>query len=552
MVTLQDVRAAQFRHARHYLEQLQAANEVYRSGGERVWQTLAQLQYDWDQIERGQSWAAQHRADASAARLCSEYPLVGSDVLPLQHPVGRRIAWLESALAAAIELDLSRTQCSHLCALGRAYWEAGEADRTQDYLQRALILAQETGDRVNLAEAHFQLGAIAEQQSDLATANHHIQTSLDHCTELKDQRGIARALLQFAAIHGYEANFAEAEHYAQRSLEQFRAVGDVAGEARALMRLGALAGNQRKNRLAEQYYAESYALYCRLNDLAGQGQTLRLMGVCATFEGNHAEARARFEQSLALFQRLGNQHSIGQAHMKLGDSASYSGDYDRAREHFQVALAIFQGLQARDDVAEGLISLSGTFEKLGQLDQAIRYALEARDVYRELGNQRWLAFTLSRLGQFASECGEFAQAEIHLTEGLAAAEASGDPWVTASVQFDWSKLERLRGAIGKARDHWCQAFELAIGIQSPPMLVEGIRYLVNILVAAEEYEFAYELAYFVAEHPTVIEGIRANVTAVLERLDAHLNGDVRQAAIARARSRDLDAYCALLRSECGF
>ena len=81
MVTLQEVQAAHYRHARHYLEQLRIANEVFQRGGERVWQSLDQLQHDWDQIERGQSWAAQHPDDTHAASLCSDYPLAGSDHL---------------------------------------------------------------------------------------------------------------------------------------------------------------------------------------------------------------------------------------------------------------------------------------------------------------------------------------------------------------------------------------------------------------------------------------------------------------------------------------
>jgi hypothetical protein len=37
----------------------------------------------------------------------------------------------------------------------------------------------------------------------------------------------------------------------------------------------------------------------------------------------------------------------------------------------------------------------------------------------------------------------------------------------------------------------------------------------------------------------------------MEQLDAQLSDDVRQAAMARAQSRDLDAYCELLQSKCG-
>jgi hypothetical protein len=167
-----------------------------------------------------------------------------------------------------------------------------------------------------------------------------------------------------------------------------------------------------------------------------------------------------------------------------------------------------------------------------------------------LGNQRMLAASLGLLGSWASERGEFDQAEAYFAEGLESAQAGGDPWITASVTFDWSKLQRLRGMYDKARTSWCQAFELTVGFHSPGMLLEGMEYLVNILVPTGELELAYELAYFVAEHPSAIESVKEKVRSVLVQLDEQLPEAVRQAAIARALSRNLDAHCSRLISEC--
>ena len=549
MVTLYDLREAQYRHARHYLEQLRVANELYRGGGDRVWKSLSQFQNDWEQIECGQSWVAQHRNNAIAANLCSEYPLAGSDVLQLRHTIAGRIEWLQAALNAAIEFDLLRPQCAHLCALGRACWEAGKVEQAKDYLERALALAEDIDDPANLAQAHYQLGDIAEKQSDLAAANHHTQTCLDLYTALNDRRGIASAMQQLARIHAFESNYTEAERSVQQSLEQFRAIGDHQGAASALTQLGVLAGNQQKIALAEQYYMESYDIYHKLGDLSGEGQTLRLLGVCATFQGNYPLARQRYKESLALYQRLGHQHSIGAVHRKLGENYQYSGEKEQALVHYKLALAIFRSLETANDVADTLLCMGNTMA-FGQIEQATQWMLEARNIYRELGNQRMLAASLGLLGSWASERGEFHQAGAYFTEGFAAAQVGGDPWITASITFDWSKLERLRGAFDKAREYWCQAFELAVGFHSPGMLLEGMEYLVNILVPTGELELAYELAFFVTEHPSAIESVKEKVTIVLAQLEEQLPEDVRQGAIARAQSNNLDTYCVLLLSKC--
>lgn len=167
------------------------------------------------------------------------------------------------------------------------------------------------------------------------------------------------------------------------------------------------------------------------------------------------------------------------------------------------------------------------------------------------GQSAHLGASLGLLGSWLSERGEFDRAEAYFAEGLESAQAGGDPWITASVTFDWSKLQRLRGMYDKARAYWYQAFELAVGFHSPGMLLEGMEYLVNILVPTGELELAYELAHFVADHPSTIEGVKETSGATLKRLDERLPEDKRQAAIVCAQSSNLDTYCTLLLSECG-
>lgn len=550
MVTMQDLREAHYRHARHYLEQLRIANQLYRSGGERVWKSLSQFQQDWDQIERSQSWAAQHVTDSLAAGLCSEYPLAGSDVLLLRHTVADRITWLQAALTASVELRLLRSQCALLCSLGQAHWEAGDVARAKDFLERAIALAEETNDPGNLALAHYHLGGIAEKQFDLATASDHTQTCLDLYTALNDQRGIASAMLQFVSIRLEESRYDEAEQYAQASLERFRAIGDHPGVAHTLARMGSLAAKQRHFELAAQHVEQSYEVYRDLGDPEGQGATLKLLGVIATVQGQFAEARQWYEESLALYQRLGHQHGIGLAHMNLGENDQYTGASEQALEHYGKALAIFRSLGTVDEVANTLFRMGNTVEKTGRIEQAIQWVSEACSMYQDLGNQSMLAASLSLLGMFSNERHALAQAEAYLTDGLAAADAAADPWATASVHFNWSELERLRGAFGKARDHWCLAFEQVMSFQSLPMALEGLRYLVSILVPSGQLELAYELAYFIAGHSSTLDGVKADAVTILNEIEAQLPGEVRQAATARAQACDLDTYCDRMLSEC--
>jgi hypothetical protein len=59
--------AARGRHAEHYRGVLEAANDLYRKGGEQVVSGLALFDRERRNIETGQAWAAEAAADDPAA-----------------------------------------------------------------------------------------------------------------------------------------------------------------------------------------------------------------------------------------------------------------------------------------------------------------------------------------------------------------------------------------------------------------------------------------------------------------------------------------------------
>ena len=79
---------ARRRHAEHFKAVLAAAGHLYLEGGEAVLRGLALFDLEWENIQGGQAWAADHaEKDDAAAQLCSDYPDAGAYVLSLrQHP----------------------------------------------------------------------------------------------------------------------------------------------------------------------------------------------------------------------------------------------------------------------------------------------------------------------------------------------------------------------------------------------------------------------------------------------------------------------------------
>lgn len=114
-----NLREAHFRHASHFEGTLRAANEIYERGGAGIAETIARFEADWENVRRGQEWAASRAdGDEQAAALCSDYPNAGMFLLRLRRHPREIIRWLEKA----VEADRQAGDRVYFANDGASYW----------------------------------------------------------------------------------------------------------------------------------------------------------------------------------------------------------------------------------------------------------------------------------------------------------------------------------------------------------------------------------------------------------------------------------------------
>ncbi|MET8977036.1 tetratricopeptide repeat protein [Streptomyces sp. NPDC004539] len=194
---------------------------------------------------------------------------------------------------------------------------ANAASRMDDHAegmvwaQRALDLAESSGDLLNLALTHISLSCLCGEHNDFPGF-------LDHSL---------RALGLFERL-GYPGKVAHA-------------LGHV-GEAHAMM------GHYGP---AEKYCLRALALARRHRNVAVEADTLHSLGYIAHHTGNHRVARHRYEQSLARFRDNGNRYDEATALEHLGGTYTALGETSEARATLRQALALYR-MQGRDTQAE--------------------------------------------------------------------------------------------------------------------------------------------------------------------------------------------------------
>ncbi|HUS45179.1 MAG TPA: tetratricopeptide repeat protein [Phycisphaerae bacterium] len=274
-----DRAAAEAHHAEHYKDVLAVAKDQYKQGHGKELEGLALFDGERENIEAGWQWAKSHAgADEAAARLCSAYPDAGVYVLTLRQHPHERIAWIESALAAARSLKDRAAEGRHLGNMGNAYTDLGETRRAIEHYEKHLEIAREIGDR----------------------------------------RGEGADLGNLGNAYAVLGETCRAIEYYEKQLAITREIGDRHGKGNALGNLGIAYSGLGETRRAIEHYEKHLEIAREIGDRRGEGSTLYNMANEYAKMGDCKKAIPMAEGALAIFEQIEDPHA-GQVRRQLAE-----------------------------------------------------------------------------------------------------------------------------------------------------------------------------------------------------------------------------------------
>jgi tetratricopeptide (TPR) repeat protein len=224
----------QERHASHYFAVLREAGALYLEGGEAFMRGLALFDSEWTNIQAGQSWAATHADENNvAARLCSQYPVIGSVLQLRQHP-RQWIGWLEKAISSAQKLNDPVMEQNILINLGAAYGGMGESQQAISFFEQGLAISRNIKDRRVEGGVLGNIGATYRVLGEPRLAIEYLEQCLAIAQELGDTRleGITFGNLGDAYAESGELH--RAITFYEQALTIAREIGDLPSESRML------------------------------------------------------------------------------------------------------------------------------------------------------------------------------------------------------------------------------------------------------------------------------------------------------------------------------
>ncbi|XP_066018449.1 tetratricopeptide repeat protein 28-like [Pocillopora verrucosa] len=261
--------------------------------------------------------------------------------------------------------------------LGSVFHSLGQYDKAKEYLQKALVITTEIGNRKGEASCYGNLGNVFHSLGQFDKAKEYYQKALLIRTEIGDRGGEVAAYGNLGTVFYSLGRYDKAKEYLQKALLIRTEIGDRGGEVAAYGNLGTV----------------FYSL------------------------GQYDKAEET---------EIGDREGEASCYGNLGDVFLLLGQYDKAKEYLQKALLIRTEIGDRGGEAAHYASLGTVFRLLGQYDKAKEYYQKALNIQTEIGDKRGEAVALAYLGSMSRTAGDYEASEVCLEKALSISRDIGD------------------------------------------------------------------------------------------------------------------------------
>ena len=297
--------------------------------------------------------------------------------------------YVEESLRICKEIGDKVTEASSFQVLGWYYNWKGDFNRSKDYLNRALVLAEEMGATLIMIETLFMLTIVLAGNGEY---NEAISTGR-RCLQLAQETGRATeaswVLNTLGWIYHDLSNIELAIKYNKESIKTAKA------QQKAIA-------------------------------LGGVPHALANLGMDYLYKKDYERAEKYFEEA----NRLMHQHPSAWWRMEIhillgrGEIALAKGNYAQALKFAGELLAIAEKAGAKKYIAKGLKLKAEVLAEMGNMDEGIELMENALETAQHVGNPPLLWEIDYSLGLLFERYGDLQKAKVHYARSLSILETA--------------------------------------------------------------------------------------------------------------------------------
>lgn len=358
--------------------------------------------------------------------------------------------------------------------LGELHWRMGDYVRAGDYLDEALTLARDTGDRVLEVKVLNVMGLRHWDLGEFDTATACFQEGSEIAAELGDQRMTGALLNNLSLVFDEQGDYLRSLEQYQRVMALYSGIDFPRGEGDTLGNIGGV--NLLLGRYADalDHYRRALAISERLDSPISLSQDHGNVGLSLLGLGQVDEAMHHLERAVELAADAGMQQDRAYWLRATGNANLQFGRYDLALEQHRAALELYASLNSRTERVEALHDMGKLYLLLGDPDSAQDHFRRAMELARDIGLARGVTLNLLALGDVLDMRGDHTGAATSYVQAVERASESGEMalWVASLLRLSGSHY-----ALGKpeqAGEKASAALRLAEEIGSPGLQIQAL------------------------------------------------------------------------------
>lgn len=393
-----------------------------------------------------------------------------------------------------------RREAITLGYMGNCYRRVGDLPRALDFVQRAMTIKQELGDKLEMGRSHNQLGLIYWDMAEYSKAIGHFQQAIALGHELNEHELEGQAHNNLGLVYDELGDYRQSQAQYQQALQIHRASGNERGQGDTLANMGGvhlLLGEYRK---ALEYYQQALAIHERLGLKPTASIELGNIGICYTALGNSEKALSTFDRALRLAQEAGLEKEQADWHKGKGETLLRLGKFGPAIQEYEQAQKVYEHAELKRELVEALNDTGNLHLMLGDSPSGEKDFRHALDIAQAIGNDRGIMTSLLSLGNLEWRRKRYPQAEDFYNAALSRARKARDQDSSAQALIELALEHDREGKLGMAQAEAKAALAAAQGSAIPPReawahysLAETQRSGHHFEAALREYSAAEEI-----------------------------------------------------------
>jgi tetratricopeptide (TPR) repeat protein len=263
---------------------------------------------------------------------------------------------------------------------GRALAFTGELDQARAHLMKALKLARDaqatTGAQTSWLKIEAgslnNLGYIYNIQGDHSSSSAYLEQALAIHRQIGDRRGEGVMLQNLGVVHYDQGDFVNAEIYWEQALRIFQEIGDRQHEAMVMNSLGNISSDLRGDYIEAQLkYGQALTIAQEVGDRLTEGMLLANIGLALSYQHNFDESQGYIHQAMEIYVDIDLKPELGGIYLDSGNTLIGLKQLDEAVNNYTEAIHYAKEFDNRENILEAQAGLARISHLKGEKVKAL-------------------------------------------------------------------------------------------------------------------------------------------------------------------------------------